>query len=275
MAGKFENVIIASDMDGTFLTSRETGMDRNIRAVEYFKSQGGHFTFSTGRNYLQILSAVPQAPVLVNMPAVTCNGSSLYDMAAGVELEGHPVDKDTVQDLANFLATQPGPIGIRGGTSDFFVYNELNNPYIRSDFQELPPDHRAIQPTHTWGTLPINKLAVRAEAEILDRVRPLLTERFQGRLEVTRSDPTLVDIQAAGRTKAVLLEEVVRSRFDRSMFLCVAGDYDNDLEMLGLADLPCCPSNAVPCVKEVCEKIFCSNHEGVIGDIVEYLDRLF
>ena len=53
------------------------------------------------------------------------------------------------------------------------------------------------------------------------------------------------------------------------------GDSDNDLEMLSIADLPCCPSNALDSVKAICKKEFCSCDEGAIADLVEYLDTIF
>ncbi|MBQ9783626.1 MAG: HAD hydrolase family protein, partial [Clostridia bacterium] len=266
MTRKFENIIIASDMDGTFLTNCEAGKKRNREKIEYFKEQGGHFTFSTGRSYKQILNEVPDAAELVNMPAVTCNGASLYDFATQTELEYYPVAYETIVELEAFLNSQPDPIGLRGGSSTTFLYNQLNNPYIREDYALL--SSRYILPVSQWESYGINKLAVRAEADVLARIRPALTERFHGRLEVTQSDPTLIDVQSAGRTKAVLLGALVKNYFDRPMYLCVVGDYDNDLEMLALADLPCCPSNAVDCVKAAAKHCFCSNHEGVIADLV-------
>ena len=46
---KFENYIIVSDIDGTFLGKEGRMVPRNLEAIEYFKSEGGIFTFITGR----------------------------------------------------------------------------------------------------------------------------------------------------------------------------------------------------------------------------------
>ena len=73
---KFDNKLIVSDLDGTFFDS-EVGIVRvNVDAINYFKENGGFFTFATGRNELTL---EPDVIKLVNAPIICCNGSYLYD----------------------------------------------------------------------------------------------------------------------------------------------------------------------------------------------------
>ena len=46
---RFSHIIIASDLDGTFLNDRSRPVPRNLAAIRYFTEHGGHFTFATGR----------------------------------------------------------------------------------------------------------------------------------------------------------------------------------------------------------------------------------
>ena len=57
------------------------------------------------------------------------------------------------------------------------------------------------------------------------------------------------------------------------MTLCCVGDYDNDIEMLEAADISACPSNANDNVKAISKLQLCSNDEGVIGDLVEWIEK--
>ena len=41
--------LIVCDLDGTLLSTNKTISDKNIEALEYFKREGGYFTFITGR----------------------------------------------------------------------------------------------------------------------------------------------------------------------------------------------------------------------------------
>ena len=46
---KFEGIMICTDLDGTLLSDKHTISPENLDAIEYFKANGGKFTFITGR----------------------------------------------------------------------------------------------------------------------------------------------------------------------------------------------------------------------------------
>ena len=272
---RFDRVILASDIDGTFLTSNEEGKRRNREAIEYFKSEGGHFTFATGRNYRQILTSIPDAAELTNFPAVTCNGACLYDFQRKREVERHLLDGTAVRDLLIWLEEQIPTIGVRAATESEFWFTSLENPYIRKDFDSLKCQNSKLVPSNAWLDGQIYKLAVRDDADKLLRVLPLIVEQFGDRLTITQSDATLVDVQAAGRSKAVLLRELKQKSGISDPYLCAVGDYNNDLEMLGEADMPCCPSNAQDCVKAICQTQVGHYSDGAIADVIDVLDDMF
>ncbi|MBQ3226919.1 MAG: HAD hydrolase family protein, partial [Clostridia bacterium] len=47
--GKFDGVLICTDLDGTLLKKDKTISEENLKAIEYFKREGGFFTIVTGR----------------------------------------------------------------------------------------------------------------------------------------------------------------------------------------------------------------------------------
>ena len=79
---KFENVLIASDIDGTLLFQNEIH-PRNFEKLRYFCENGGHFALSTGRNHMDIFAIMQNIGEYVNMPCILCNGSYLYDVEKG------------------------------------------------------------------------------------------------------------------------------------------------------------------------------------------------
>ena len=46
---QFDGVLICTDLDGTLLKNDKTISDENVKAIEFFKENGGLFTFVTGR----------------------------------------------------------------------------------------------------------------------------------------------------------------------------------------------------------------------------------
>ena len=47
--GKFDGYLICTDLDGTLLRKDKSVSKENLEAIEYFKNEGGKFTFITGR----------------------------------------------------------------------------------------------------------------------------------------------------------------------------------------------------------------------------------
>ena len=78
--GKFEGVLICSDLDGTFIGAGDA-ISVNKNAVEYFIEEGGRFTFATGRNIAHLLNS--ELYTIINAPACLLNGSVIYDYKEG------------------------------------------------------------------------------------------------------------------------------------------------------------------------------------------------
>ena len=81
--------------DDTLLTTDKRVSDENSKAIEYFKSEGGLFTFATGR--------VPQGAKLMlnyvhpNAPMVCFNGAAIYDFNDDKLLWASTLDKGTLK----------------------------------------------------------------------------------------------------------------------------------------------------------------------------------
>ena len=52
---KFDGITIATDMDGTLLTTDKKISQANKDAIDYFRKNGGTFTISSGRIYPKIV----------------------------------------------------------------------------------------------------------------------------------------------------------------------------------------------------------------------------
>lgn len=72
---KFQNMLLCCDLDGTLLNSQSEMSENNRKAIEYFKSYGGKFTFVTGRTPQGIVRFAD----MIDMPVVLLNGTEIYD----------------------------------------------------------------------------------------------------------------------------------------------------------------------------------------------------
>ena len=125
--GKFENIVIASDIDGTFLGSGSKTIPRNLEKIKYFCDNGGHFTFATGRLPIFMRKSLPYTKDVVNMPVVTGNGTCLYDFQKEVSVEDHFMTFENCMDLVRYCKELDPSLGFRGTMYDGFVVNSLDN----------------------------------------------------------------------------------------------------------------------------------------------------
>ena len=271
---KFENIVIATDLDGTYFGTKSYLVERNLERVKYFCENGGHFTFSTGRLPLFIRKPIPNPREHINMPAVLGNGTCVYDYETGAPMREVFIDSDTVAGIFEYAKSLESDIGSRATTQSGILISSLEHPIIHREYDRLPDFmEKKILPLERWSEVKLYKSNIVGDSERIDRLYPILKEKYSHIVGVTRSSSFMIELIPLGVTKASALEKLVKEYFDRPMTLCCVGDYDNDLEMLRLADVSACPSNANDNVKAICKHHLCSNDEGVIGDLIDLLDR--
>ena len=74
---KFDGILLCTDLDGTLLRNDKSISQENLDAIEYFKSEGGYFTFITGR--MPCFSEEIYQVVRPNAPIGCINGGGVYD----------------------------------------------------------------------------------------------------------------------------------------------------------------------------------------------------
>ena len=271
---KFENIIIASDLDGTFLSKSSGEVARNIEKIKYFTENGGLFTFSTGRIYPHILAAAPNAREYVNCPMVTCNGMSLYDVCRGESVKECFFESSVLAELVNMVYECYPDTAFRGITRDGVVTFQPENAYIKREVEWLKSKTYVID-RKEWADYMYHKLTLRDTPETLAEIRALLYATYGDNFNIFCSEDTILEVQPKGVSKATLLLELrdMLSEGGERKTLYAVGDYENDTEMLRAADVAVCPANALDKIKEICDLCLCDNDTGVIADLIEYIDN--
>jgi Cof subfamily protein (haloacid dehalogenase superfamily) len=275
---KFENIVIASDLDGTFFGPKATLVERNLRAVKYFTENGGHFAVASGRFFGNILSSFPNAAEYVNMPCVTCNGAVIYDFQKEKLKIVENIPYETVKELVEFIAENTQDAALRMTSEQIgFVYSprDAQSERVAGEIERVSAEgtKMLIAPTEQWKDLTFYQAVLRADRDEVELIKPMLRERFDGRLYVTQSGRALLDIQSWGVNKGITLRRVVKDTLGDNVTLYTCGDYINDIELHSAADVSVCPANAHDEIKAMCDMCLCSNEEGVVADLIEYLDK--
>ena len=279
--GKFDGVLIASDYDNTIVYTEDSLRGKggippvspeNRAAMEYFMAQGGTFCVSTGRalpSFAALKDGIP-----MNGPTVLFNGAAIYDFAAGRYLCTAFLPERIRDHVRQLTAEMPD--------LTFEIYHDDNSIHVVHP-NEITARHLHLthSPSVELDSLdqapsPIAKLLFEEEPPRLRQLEKYIREQPWSReYEIVASASTLLEITAKGSTKGDFVAKVADMLGIRPENLYCVGDNQNDLSMLRRSAIPFAPANCAQEVKDWGAKVLCHCDDGVIGDIVDILDRRY
>lgn len=270
------NILILTDLDGTFFGRKSRIIQRNLDAIARFRAMGGSFSIATGRMHLSLEHHIPMVRELVNAPVVVCNGTYLYDFENSQALCENFLDKAMTRYAIDFMYKALPGVSIRLSAPEGYITCPPVSQLMERDMLTCPPEKRLILPIEQWNDYNWYKVVIRDTPENLIELREKLRAEMGEVFEDSMSGPTFFELQKKGCNKATMIPEVKRicQANDKpdNIKVYAVGDYDNDIDMLKAADVGVCPSNAIDAVKQTADLCLCSNEDGVIADLVEYIE---
>lgn len=267
---KFEGMLFCTDLDGTLYSNDKTVSKENLDAIEYFKSEGGLFTFITGRvpkTSMEICEAVKP-----NAPFGCINGGGIYDPFAKKYLWSRTLPCD-VSELVRSVETNLPEMGIQFNT-EREIYSYKDNPAMEY-FREVTGVEN-ISCTYEELCEPLLKIVfAHNEAEQIAALADLLARHPKAAdYDFIRSERRLYEILPKGVSKGLALcklAELLEIDVEKTV---AVGDYNNDVSMLERAGMSFAVSNAVEEAKAVADHVLrVSNNEHAIAHIIDGLDR--
>ena len=244
---KFEGILFCTDLDGTLFTSDKTVSKENLDAIEYFKSEGGLFTFITGR--MPSTSKAIYDTIKPNAPFGCVNGAGIYDGVAQKYLWSMPLP-DSAMEIVKDVEKNFEYIGIQVNTENSIYFYKDNSAMVR--FRRLT------------GAPYISYESINAGERVL---KTIFADDF------IRSERTLYEILPKGASKGNALEKMAELlNIDMRRTIAV-GDYNNDISMIKKAGMGFAVENAIPEVKAAADRITVNNNDSVIAKIIDELDK--
>ena len=270
--GKFDGVIIVSDIDGTFLGKNARIVPENIEAIEYFKKEGGSFTVATGREHFLVPPSIPNLDTLCNIPLIACNGAYMYDLQKKQIVLEEFLPEPEISGIVD-AAMRHSPDVFMRITCEGCYLMEKDVSHIHTWLQPWADRVRLLPyaetPHGNW-----HKIAWTGTPEELTALRPVIDSHILGGCVSMLACPTILEVQAAKGTKGAMLSRLKTIIGKQDATLWAIGDYENDYLMLKMADRCAIPSNAIdklrtlPGVVEVC-----SHDEGAIAGLIRHIER--
>ena len=270
--GKFDNIIIVSDIDGTFLGKNSRMVPENLEAIEYFKAEGGSFTIATGREIMNIPSVIPCIGELCNVPVIACNGACIWDAAADRIVHEEFLPEPEISRIADAARMQCPEVQMRISVRGEFWTERLADMTKKTFYNML--DHFRFMPYEQMAHGKWYKLGWDGTPDELARVRAVLETAVGEGCLIQLGHSTILEVQSKRGTKGAVLNRLKEMAGKENAVLYAIGDYENDYGMLSMADRPAMPSNGMERLREIPGMIeVCDHDEGAIAGLIRYIEN--
>lgn len=271
--GKFNGILLVSDLDGTLLNDYSKVPLVNIEAINYFVNNGGLFTIATGRNELTCLPFIKD--ITINAPTILYNGSAIYDFDKNTYIWQSAIAKHNGIAVINSVLRQfpmicievycGGPVLLVNKFSKMDIgILEEGQAYKYADICDLPEKWYKIM------FFADNKILVQVEKFL----KSIFSVEFLEYFFCMFSDSFYYEMVPNGASKGICLKKLANHlNIDISKVVAI-GNYFNDSDMIESAGLGVAVNNAPNEIIQLADLVVGDNN-GALSDIVGYLDKKY
>ena len=257
--------LIASDIDGTLITSERTLSPRTLDVLTRVPVP---VVVVTGRPLRWLRQLYDQLPA--PLPAICANGAVIYDPDNDEVLRAQPLAAEMLLDVTKRLRDAVPDVSLAVEVEDGRAFLHEDTWAVRWEH-----DHRVrvIAAPEELTSAPAVKLLARSGTADPDDFLELVSRTLGDRAEATRSSSSaLVEISAAGVTKAAGLAWLCEQQGVTADQVVAFGDMPNDIPLLTWAGRGVAVGNAHPALRAVADEVTGTNDE---DGVAAYLESLF
>ena len=253
--------LVASDLDGTLLRPDETVSERTREAIVAVRRAGITLVLVTGRPPRAL--APIAARIGVGGIAICANGALIWDLDTGTMVDSAPLAAEAATRLVHAL---------REAVPGVLLAVELEEGFGREPgwAEDSSPVERAREADALeLITGPVIKLLARHPSLPFAEFSEQASRAVGDDAVATWAGLRLVEISAAGVTKAFALERLCQRLGIEASEVVAVGDMPNDLAMLRWAGTAVAVANATQKVLEAADEVTASNVEDGVAQLLE------
>lgn len=267
--GKFDRIFFCTDLDGTLLNSQKDISKENRQAIEYFKSEGGLFTFVTGR--MPYTSTAMCEMVRPNAPFGCINGGGIYDPFKGEYLWQNALPEESLA-IIDYVYENMPDIGIQLNCPERIYFTRDNSSMVR--FRDITDTPYVYKHHRELGDEPLSKVIfahddVSRIAEIRAEIEALPAA---SRFDFITASADFYELLPKGNSKGSVMKKMVELLGLDMRRTVAVGDYENDISMIKAAAIGYAVANACPEAKAAADRVTVCNNDHAIAKIIEELD---
>lgn len=273
--GIFDGCLLACDIDGTLMENGYIN-PKNIEKIEYFMSQGGIFSISTGRS-VGAISSVTSKLIRIS-PSVVANGCMIYDYENEKILYQQFIP-DTDRLFAKHVYDSGLPFGIEVHSQDRVFTLRRNKE--SDDHQHYENLETTVVSYEDISDLKWNKvlfaLNCKEDYEILNKLcdsQKHSSNFIETCVYLDKKTRYYYEQIPLGVSKATAINELCKIFNIKQGCSYAIGDYYNDIEMLKNADICAVLCGAPDDIKSLADYITVSCDDGAVANFIDYLIKI-
>lgn len=273
--GIFDGCLLACDIDGTLMENGYIHPD-NVEQIEFFMSEGGTFSISTGRSVGAISSVTSQ--LIRISPSVVGNGTMIYDYneqkivyECFLPTEDHLVVKDVLNSGLY--------VGIEVHSGErVFTLKQTKESDTHQQYEGLETTVVAFDDIKNLNW---NKVLITVDnPEDFDKLKEITSKRninsdFVSTTVVLNGiKRNYYEQLPYGVSKASALAKLCEIYNIKNGCYYAIGDYYNDVQMLKKADICAVPQGSPDDVVSLADYVTVPCKDGAVADFINYLTKI-
>lgn len=256
--------LIATDIDGTLLTSDHELTPRTEKALKAALDRGVRIVFATGKTRAATRELTDHLGF--KMPGVYVQGLVIYDENDSV-IHQQLLDETILREVLDYAKTTDYELMAYSGMS---IFAQQNGPYTHRMVRYHEPMPTVLASMHDLiGATPINKIQFFDTAERIAEVKKVIEPMLHERAVMTMPSFEILEVLPLGASKGAGLKQLLDILHIDSANVMAVGDGENDIEMLEMAGFGVAMGNAMPKLKAVADYITASNEEDGLALAIE------
>ena len=256
--------LIALDLDGTLLTSDKVITARTKQTLARAMAQGTAVTIATGR---MLCSALYFAHVIASKAPVICCNGAFVGRESGTPVFARYHDPALARRFLTFCYE-------RSWYVNWYIGMEIYAPAYREEYFSAyrTTEHfsgHAVGQNYLPYTNNVPQFVLRDLTADIGCYAREVTEHFGGALLPQQNTGTSIDITPPGISKAVGVQALADAMGIGLDAVMVAGDADNDLDMLAMGAFSVVPENGTTEAKERASFVTASHDADGIAKAIE------
>ncbi len=265
MGNSFQNLLLVSDLDGTLIGDAFQVPERNQRALQEFKEEGGRFAIATGR---ALDSAARYAELTrPNAPCIVLNGTMIYDFDRRKILWEYPLPSSAGEYVEKIQRHFP-EIGTEVCTEQA-IHVIRENEYIQRHLSHEHIRHRSCSIDQVQGTW--YKVFFAMDSRWMPEVQAFVETFPHEDVRFVPSSQNYYEMLPRHADKGVALQKLVDLLGMRRENSCAVGDYYNDVELLSAAGMAVVPANAPEEIQNMADCVVCHCRQGAVAEAIEWM----